>query len=51
MYVAGADGCRASEGWVCFKVEVTSLATSVGVTELLSLLLNRPSDLVRLPSF
>jgi len=45
MYVAGADACRASEGWVCFKVEGTSLATSVAVIELPSLLKNRPSDL------
>src|SRR5947208_13629131 len=45
MSVAGADACRASEGWVCFKVEGTSLATSVAVIELPSLLKNRPSDL------
>jgi predicted RNase H-like nuclease len=43
MFVAGADGCRA--GWVCFKVEVPSLATSVEVVDLPSLLRNRPSDL------
>jgi predicted RNase H-like nuclease len=43
MFVAGVDGCRA--GWVCFKVEVTSLAASVAVIELPSLLKNRPSDL------
>ena len=43
MFVAGVDGCRA--GWVCFKVEVTSLATSVEVIELPSLLKNRLSDL------
>jgi predicted RNase H-like nuclease len=43
MFVAGVDGCRA--GWVWFKVKVTSLATSVAVIELPSLLKNRPSDL------
>ena len=45
MFVAGADGCRAPQGWVCFNVNVTSLATSVVVIELRSLLNNRPSDL------
>ena len=45
MYVAGVDGCRQPEGWVCFKVEVTSLATSVAVIEVPSLLKNRSSDL------
>jgi predicted RNase H-like nuclease len=43
MFVAGVDGCRA--GWFCFKVEVTSLATSAAVIELPSLLKNRPSDI------
>jgi predicted RNase H-like nuclease len=43
MFVAGVDGCRA--GWVWFKVELPSLATSVEVVELPSLLKNRPSDL------
>jgi len=43
MFVAGVDGCRA--GWVCFKVEVTSLATSLTVIDLRSLLQNRPSGL------
>jgi len=41
--VAGVDGCRA--GWVCFSVEVTSLATSVELVDLPKLLSNRPSDL------
>jgi predicted RNase H-like nuclease len=45
MFVAGADGCRSPQGWVCFKVDVTSLATSLAVIELPSLLNNRPSDL------
>ena len=43
LFVAGVDGCRA--GWVWFKVEVTSLATSVEVVDLLKLLSDRPSDL------
>jgi predicted RNase H-like nuclease len=43
LFVAGVDGCRA--GWVWFKVEVTSLATSVEVVDLLKLLTDRPSDL------
>ena len=44
--MAGVDGCRA--GWVWFKVEVTSLATSVEVVDLSKLLSDRPSDLARL---
>jgi predicted RNase H-like nuclease len=43
MIVAGVDGCRA--GWVCFAVEVPSLATSVDVVDLAEVLRNRPSDL------
>ncbi len=43
LFVAGVDGCRA--GWVWFKVDVTSLATSVEVVDLLKLLTGRPSDL------
>src|SRR5712692_4068078 len=43
MFVAGMDGRRA--GWASFKVEVTSLATSVEVVDLPRLLRNRPSDL------
>ena len=46
MFVAGVDGCR--PGWVCFKVEVVSLAASVDVVELPSLLRGRPSDLAYL---
>src|SRR2546430_2560751 len=44
MFVAGADGCRG--GWVCFKVEVSSLATSLEVLDLPSILKNKPPDLV-----
>ena len=43
MFVAGVDGCRA--GWVAFKVEASSLATSVEVVDLSTLLRHRPSDL------
>jgi predicted RNase H-like nuclease len=43
VFVSGVDGCRA--GWVWFKVEVVSLATSVEVVDLPKLLSNRPSDL------
>jgi predicted RNase H-like nuclease len=46
MFVAGVDGCRA--GWVWFKVEVTSLATSVEVVDLPKSLRNRPTDLASL---
>jgi predicted RNase H-like nuclease len=44
MFVAGADGCRG--GWVCFKVEVSSLATSLEVLDLPSILKDKPPDLV-----
>jgi predicted RNase H-like nuclease len=43
MFVTGVDGCRA--GWIAFKVEVTSLATSLEVIDLPTLLSNRPTDL------
>ncbi len=43
MFVAGADGCRA--GWVCFKVELPSGATSVEVVDLTSILREKPADL------
>jgi predicted RNase H-like nuclease len=43
VFVAGVDGCRA--GWVAFKVEASSLATSVEVVDLSTLLRHRPSDL------
>jgi predicted RNase H-like nuclease len=44
MFVAGIDGCRA--GWVAFKVELPSLATSVDVVDLAELLSSRPNDLL-----
>lgn len=44
MFVAGMDGCRA--GWVTFKVEVPSLATSVDVVDIAKLLSRRPDDLL-----
>ena len=44
MFVAGVDGCRA--GWVAFRVEVPSLATSVAVFDLPKLLSSRPTDLL-----
>ena len=43
MFVAGVDGCRA--GWVCFKIELSSLATSVETFDLAGVLKNRPSGL------
>lgn len=43
MFVAGVDGCRA--GWVAFKVEVPSFATSVEVIDLPAWLRERPGDL------
>jgi predicted RNase H-like nuclease len=44
MFVAGVDGCRG--GWVAFKVEVSSRATSVDLVDLPKLLSSRPDDLV-----
>jgi predicted RNase H-like nuclease len=44
MFVAGVDGYRA--GWVAFKIEVPSLATSVEVLDLAKLLNRRPDDLL-----
>jgi predicted RNase H-like nuclease len=46
MLVAGVDGCRA--GWIAFKIELPSLATSVEVIDFPSLLTNRPSYLASL---
>jgi predicted RNase H-like nuclease len=43
MFVAGVDGCRA--GWIAFKIELPSFATSLEVIDLPSLLTNHPSDL------
>ena len=44
MFVAGVDGCRA--GWVCFKVELPSGATSVEVIDLPVLLRKRPPAVI-----
>src|SRR5690242_20609020 len=44
MFVAGVDGCRA--GWVAFKVELPSFATSVDLVDLPKLLSNRPDNLL-----
>jgi predicted RNase H-like nuclease len=44
MVVAGVDGCRA--GWVAFKVEVPSLATSVELVNVPTLLKSRRNDLL-----
>lgn len=44
MFVSGVDGCRA--GWVAFKVEVSSLVTSVDVVDLAEMLSSRPDDLL-----
>ena len=46
MFVAGVDGCRA--GSVAFKVEVPSLATSVELVDVPTLLKSRPNDLLSL---
>jgi predicted RNase H-like nuclease len=46
MFVAGVDGCRA--GWVAFKVELPSLATSVDLVDLPKMLNSRPTDLLSL---
>ena len=43
MFVAGVDGCSA--GWVAFKVELSSLATSVETVDLTLWLTERPPDL------
>lgn len=44
MFVAGVDGCRA--GWVAFKVEVPSLATSVELLDVQIVLTSRANDLL-----
>ena len=44
MFVAGVDGCRA--GWIAFKIEVPSLATSVELVDMPTLLKSRPGDLL-----
>jgi predicted RNase H-like nuclease len=43
MLVAGVDGCRA--GWIAFKVDLSSLITSVEVIDLPALLRKRPPEL------
>jgi len=43
MFVAGIDGCRG--GWVNFKVDLTSLGTSVELIDVPSILRNKPDDL------
>lgn len=43
MSVAGIDGCRG--GWVSFKVDLTSLATSVELIDVPFVLRNKPDDL------
>jgi predicted RNase H-like nuclease len=44
MYIAGVDGCRA--GWVAFRVDLASRATTVQVPlDLSPLLRRRPEDL------
>jgi hypothetical protein len=46
MTIAGIDGCRA--GWVAFKVELPSLATTVEGVDLPAILRNKPPDLIDL---
>ncbi len=43
MFVAGIDGCRG--GWVNFKVDLTSLGTSVELVDVPSILRSKPDDL------
>lgn len=43
MFVAGVDGC--SGGWVAFKVELSTLATSVEMVDVSSWLTKRPNGL------
>src|SRR5258705_13925476 len=46
MFVAGIDGCRG--GWVSFKVDLSSLNTSVELIDLSSILKGKPDDLAML---
>jgi predicted RNase H-like nuclease len=46
MIVAGVDGCSA--GWIAFKVQLPSLATSIEVVDLQSWLKKRPPDIAHL---
>jgi predicted RNase H-like nuclease len=43
VFVAGIDGCRG--GWVAFKVDLTSLDTSVELIDLPSIFSKKPDDL------
>jgi predicted RNase H-like nuclease len=43
MFVAGIDGCRG--GWVGFKVDLTSMDTSVELMDVQSVLTNKPDEL------
>ena len=43
MFVAGIGGCRG--GWVSFKVDLTSLGSSVELIDLPSILRDKPNDL------
>ena len=43
MFVAGIDGCR--DGWIAFKVDLTSLGTLVELIDLPSILRNKPDDI------
>ena len=43
MYVAGIDGCKG--GWVAFKVELATLATSVETVDLTAWLKRKPAEL------
>jgi predicted RNase H-like nuclease len=46
MFVAGVDGCSA--GWVAFKVQLPTLATSIELVDLQSWLKKRPLDIAHL---
>lgn len=46
MFVMGVDGCRA--GWICVRLEVATLATSVQLIDLSELLRYRPEGLLAL---
>lgn len=42
-WIAGVDGCRG--GWIAFKVELSTMHTSIGLVDISALLRGRPSDL------
>jgi predicted RNase H-like nuclease len=46
MFIAGVGGCHA--GWIAFKVELPSLATTVEVIDLYAILRNKPDDIAYL---